>query len=70
MIEGISNNRKTTIFIEAKFLSDISYQTKYNPFRDQISRMIDCGIDYVNNKIFAESFYGFSIRFFGESLKG
>ena len=59
IIEGISNNRKTTIFIEAKFLSDISYQIKYNPFRDQISRNIDCGIDYVNNKIFAEDFDDF-----------
>lgn len=59
MIEGISNNRKTTIFIEAKFLSDISYQIKYNPVRDQISRNIDCGIDYVNNKIFAEHFDDF-----------
>ncbi|KXX71070.1 hypothetical protein [Flammeovirga sp. SJP92] len=48
LIEGMSNNRKITCFIEAKFLSDISYQTTYNPVRDQIIRNIDCGIDYVN----------------------
>jgi hypothetical protein len=46
-IEGISNGRKTSIFIEAKFLSDISYHTLYNPVRDQIARNIDCGIDHV-----------------------
>jgi len=59
LIEGISNNKKTTIFIEAKFLSDISYQIKYNPVRDQIIRNIDCGIDYINNKKYAENFEDF-----------
>jgi len=59
LIEGISNSRKTTIFIEAKFLSDISYQIKYNPVRDQIIRNIDCGIDYVKNKKYAEYFDDF-----------
>ncbi len=49
LIEGISNERKVTCFIEAKFLSDISYQIKYNPVRDQIIRNIDCGIDYVKS---------------------
>lgn len=33
------------VLIEAKFLSDISYQITYNPVRDQIIRNIDCGID-------------------------
>lgn len=59
LIEGISNNKKTTIFIEAKFLSDISYQIKYNPVRDQIIRNIDCGIDYVQNKEYADNFGDF-----------
>jgi len=49
LIEGISNGKKTACFIEAKFLSDISYQTTYNPLRDQIIRNIDAGIDYVEN---------------------
>lgn len=51
LIEGVSNGKKTTIFIEAKFLSDISYQVSYNPIRDQIIRNIDCGIDFVENKM-------------------
>ena len=59
LIEGISSNKKTTIFIEAKYLSDISYQIKYNPVRDQIIRNIDCGIDYVRNKKYAENFGDF-----------
>lgn len=50
IIEGESEGRKTVLFIESKYLSDISYQTKYNPARDQIIRNIDCGIDYVLNK--------------------
>lgn len=60
MIEGISNGKKTSIFIEAKFLSDISYHTFYNPVRDQIARNIDCGIDYVKvNHEYAESLSDF-----------
>jgi hypothetical protein len=47
VIEGTSNSKKTVCFIEAKFLSDISYQIKYNPVRDQIIRNIDCGIDHI-----------------------
>jgi hypothetical protein len=50
-MEGVSNGQKKTIFIEAKFLSDISYQIKYNPVRDQIVRNIDCGIDYIKKKM-------------------
>lgn len=38
---------KKHLFIEAKFLSDISYQTSYNPVRDQIIRNIDAGIDHM-----------------------
>jgi len=50
MIEGISNNKKIVCFIEAKYLSDISYQITYNPVRDQIIRNIDCGIDCIEDK--------------------
>lgn len=49
MIRGESNGKPSICFIEAKFLSDISYQTTYNPSRDQIIRNIDCGIDLVLN---------------------
>ena len=59
LIEGISKNEKTTIFIEAKFLSDISYQVKYNPVRDQIIRNIDCGIDHIINGNHADNFKNF-----------
>ncbi len=59
LVEGISNGRKTTCFIEAKFLSDISYQIKYNPVRDQIIRNIDSGIDYIQNKKYANNFSDF-----------
>jgi hypothetical protein len=46
-IIGSENGIKKYIFIEAKFLSDISYQIKYNPVRDQIIRNIDAGIDFI-----------------------
>jgi len=59
LIEGISNGRKTTCFIEAKFLSDISYQITYNPVRDQIIRNIDSGIDYIMKKKYANDFSDF-----------
>jgi len=46
-IIGKQNGEKKIIFIEAKFLSDISYKITYNPVRDQIVRNIDVGIDLV-----------------------
>jgi hypothetical protein len=46
-IEASTPLKKIVFFIEAKYLSDISYQITYCPARDQISRNIDCGIDYV-----------------------
>ncbi len=58
-IEGVSNFKKTSLFIEAKFLSDISYQITYNPVRDQIIRNIDCGIEYVKSKKYVERFEDF-----------
>jgi len=60
LIEGVSNGKKTILFIEAKFLSDISYAITYNPVRDQIIRNIDCGIDYVEkHNLDIENFYFF-----------
>lgn len=43
-MEVLCEKSRVAIIIEAKFLSDISYQIKYNPVRDQIVRNIDCGI--------------------------
>jgi hypothetical protein len=45
LISGKSNGRSTHLFIEAKFLSDISKDIKYVPVRNQIARNIDCAID-------------------------
>lgn len=47
-IIGEANGKRIICFIEAKFLSDISYATTYNPVRAQIIRNIDCGIDCLN----------------------
>jgi hypothetical protein len=41
--------KRLCYFIEAKYLSDISYQITYNPVRDQIIRSIDAGIDFIKN---------------------
>ena len=59
--------------------SDISYQIKYNPVRDQIIRNIDCGIDYVKQRNYADNFENFYFilltpkvfrtNLFGESKK-
>ena len=57
-IKGKFNNEAIIIFIEAKFLSDISYQITYNPVRDQIIRNIDAGIDYIDeHKLEFKNFY-------------
>lgn len=49
-INAKSGSRDLYFLIEAKFLSDISYQIKYSPVRDQISRNIDTGLDYIKNE--------------------
>ncbi|MCG6917784.1 MAG: hypothetical protein LJE89_09575 [Deltaproteobacteria bacterium] len=45
LISGRSDGRKIHVFIEAKFLSDISKDITYVPARNQIARNIDCAID-------------------------
>jgi hypothetical protein len=45
LISGKSNGRDIHIFVEAKFLSDISKDITYVPVRNQIARNIDCAID-------------------------
>lgn len=45
LISGKSDGRDIHVFIEAKFLSDISKDITYVPARNQIARNIDCAID-------------------------
>ena len=45
LISGRSGDRKIHVFIEAKFMSDISKDITYVPVRNQIARNIDCAID-------------------------
>jgi len=45
LISGKSDGRDIHVFIEAKFLSDISKDIKYVSVRNQIARNIDCAID-------------------------
>jgi len=57
IIKGKNKEENNIVcFVEAKFLSDISFQTTYNPVRDQILRNIDCLIDYVRDKDNAVAF--------------
>ncbi len=45
LISGTGNGRNIHVFVEAKFVSDISKDIKYVPVRNQIARNIDCAID-------------------------
>jgi hypothetical protein len=45
LISGKNNGRNIHLFIEAKFLSDISTDITYVSVRNQIARNIDCAID-------------------------
>ena len=45
LISGKTGGRYIHIFIQAKFMSDISQHTTYVPVRNQIARTIDCAID-------------------------
>jgi hypothetical protein len=38
------------IFVEMKFTSDISMQTTFNPYRNQLARLIDVGISLATKK--------------------
>ena len=59
-IVGKANNRRKYLYIEAKFISDISYQIRYNPVRDQIIRNIDNGIELIKqSNLDLEDFYFF-----------
>jgi hypothetical protein len=49
LISGKNNGRNIHLFIEAKFLSDISKDITYVPVRNQIARNIDCAIDLMTS---------------------
>jgi len=49
LISGKSDDRDIHLFIEAKFLSDISKDITYVPVRNQIARNIDCAIDLMTD---------------------
>ncbi len=36
---------KLLVFFEIKYTSDISYSTTFNPYRNQLARLIDVGLD-------------------------
>lgn len=50
LISGKSGDRHVHVFIEAKFLSDISKDITYVPVRNQIARNIDCAIELMLDK--------------------
>lgn len=50
-IDVTLRNCVLVVFAEAKFCSDISTRTKYDPLRDQIVRNIDCALDQAGNQI-------------------
>lgn len=49
LISGRNGKHSINVFIESKFLSDISKDITYVPVRNQIARNIDCAIDIVTD---------------------
>jgi hypothetical protein len=48
LISGYDNSGQPThLFIESKYMSDISKDICYNPVRNQIARNVDCALDIV-----------------------
>jgi hypothetical protein len=44
-VDAFIETDKLLIFFEVKFTADISHSTAYNPTRNQLSRLIDVGLD-------------------------
>lgn len=44
-VDAFIETDKLLIFFEIKFMSDISYDTKFNPRRNQLARLIDVGLE-------------------------
>jgi hypothetical protein len=50
-IDVILRNRALSVFAEAKLDSDVSSSTKYDPYRNQIIRNIDCVLDRAEGRV-------------------
>jgi hypothetical protein len=44
-VDAFIETDKLLIFFEIKYTSDIAHSTTYNPYRNQLARLIDVGID-------------------------
>jgi hypothetical protein len=44
-VDAFIETDKLLIFFEMKFTSDIAYSTTFNPYRNQLARLIDVGLD-------------------------
>jgi hypothetical protein len=44
-VDAFIETDKLLIFFEIKFTSDIAHSTTYNPYRNQLARLIDVGLD-------------------------
>jgi hypothetical protein len=44
-VDAFIETDKLLIFFEIKYTSDISYNTTFNPYRNQLARLIDVGLD-------------------------
>jgi hypothetical protein len=44
-VDAFIETDKLLIFFEIKFTSDIAYDTTFNPFRNQLARLVDVGLE-------------------------
>lgn len=51
-IDVAIKNDEVLIFVEAKYLSDISDRVTYDPWRDQIARCVDVGSYHAEKRAF------------------
>jgi hypothetical protein len=49
-VDAFIETNKLIIFFEMKFTSDISYDTTFNPNRNQLARLIDVGLEVAKSK--------------------
>jgi len=49
-VDAVIETDNFVIFVEMKFTSDISVQTTFNPYRNQLARLIDVGISIAMEK--------------------
>jgi hypothetical protein len=48
-VDAFVETDKLAIFFEIKFTSDISYDTAFNPNRNQLARLVDVGLEFNKN---------------------